>query len=34
MKNKTSLSNWTNVGTLNMRGIYENHKIKTLVSDI
>ena len=30
MNNKTSLSNWINIGTLNVRGINENYKIKTL----
>ena len=33
MNNKTYLSNWINFGTLNVRGINENYKIKTLVSD-
>ena len=34
MNNKSYLSNWVNFGTLNVRGINENYKIKTLVSDI
>ena len=34
MNNKTYLSNWINVGTYNVRGIHENYKIKTVVSDI
>ena len=34
MKIKTSLSNWINFEPLNVRGINENYKIKTLVSYI
>ena len=29
--NKTYISNWINFGTLNVRGINENYRIKTLV---